>query len=153
MPRGGWRPGSGRPKGALNEATRELHRLLETAPGAHRAEKLAAVAEDVTAAIEVRFAALRHLTDELYGRDRTGFDQPWVGRPAGCERKRTYRDTVQRTGNILDADITNQLAAVAEDEQAPLLTRMNALRYLAGALYGRIRLKGGTNDLVNIPTA
>ena len=73
MPRGGARPGAGRPPGALTWPRKELLRRLEAMDGdgdLDLADRLAVVAEDGEAPIKVRLEAVRHLAGALHAKIR-----------------------------------------------------------------------------------
>lgn len=70
MPRGGKRPGAGRPPGALAWPRKELLRRIEAMDEPDLATRLAVVAEDSDAPEKVRLEACRHLAGALHSKIR-----------------------------------------------------------------------------------
>lgn len=67
-----------------------------------------------------------------------GGKRPGAGRPKGSTEWQK-KDLLRRIEGT-DGDMVERLATVADDSEAPMKTRREAVRLLAGALYGKIVL-------------
>lgn len=55
-------------------------------------------------------------------------------------------ESLIRAVSHVDGNLLERLALISEDESLPLKMRLDALRYLSGALHGRVRLSAAAKS-------